>query len=134
MSVNRWVYRVADGQLCFGVGAPDPALYLSDPVTYAIVDLGPDADVPNPRLRRAASAVALRNATVQEVAAFDAAFQQATFLLMSRRKDVLATCAEIVRARGIPAWNAMTVQQKKDAVIAEAEVWVAIRQFIEANL
>jgi len=57
-----------------------------------------------------------------------------TFTATSRQKDVLATCALIVRARGIPAWTAMTIQQKKDAALAEADVWVNIRDFIETNL
>ena len=57
-----------------------------------------------------------------------------TFTATSRQKDVLATCALIVRARGIPAWTAMTIQQKKDAALAEADVWVTIRDFIETNL
>lgn len=59
---------------------------------------------------------------------------QGRFQQTSRQKDVLATCALIVRARGIATWNAMTVQQKKDATFAEADVWVNIREFIEANL
>jgi hypothetical protein len=56
------------------------------------------------------------------------------FTATSRQKDVLATCAQIVRARGITAWNAMTLQQKVTATLAEADVWVAIREFIETNL
>lgn len=56
------------------------------------------------------------------------------FTATSRQKDVLATCALIARARGIAAWNGMTVQQKKDAALAEADVWVTIRNFIEDNV
>lgn len=56
------------------------------------------------------------------------------FTATSRQKDVLATCALIVRARGIAAWNGMTLQQKKDATFAEADVWVNIRDFVETNL
>lgn len=51
----------------------------------------------------------------------------------SRDKDVLATCALIVRARGIPAWNALTTPQKVAAATAEADVWVTIRDFLENN-
>lgn len=58
----------------------------------------------------------------------------ARFTATSRQKDVLATCAEIVRARGIAAWNAMTLLEKKNATLAEADVWVNIRDFIETNL
>jgi hypothetical protein len=38
----------------------------------------------------------------------------------SREKDILTTLAMIVRAKNLAAWNAMTVQQKKDATFAEA--------------
>lgn len=57
-----------------------------------------------------------------------------TFTATSRGKDILATVALIKRAQGIAAWNALTVQQKKDAALAEADVWVTIRDFIETNL
>lgn len=52
----------------------------------------------------------------------------------SRQKDVLATCALIVRSRDIVAWNGMTLAQKKTATLNEADVWVNIRVFIERNL
>jgi hypothetical protein len=52
----------------------------------------------------------------------------------SREKDILTTLAMIVRAKNLAAWNAMTVQQKKDATFAEADVWVTIRDFVEQNL
>jgi hypothetical protein len=52
----------------------------------------------------------------------------------SREKDILTTLAMIVRAKNLAAWNAMTVQQKKDATFAEADVWVNIRDFVETNL
>lgn len=58
----------------------------------------------------------------------------AEFTLSSRQKDILAMIALIKRAQGIAAWNAMTIQQKKDATTAEADVWTTIRDFIEANL
>lgn len=71
----------------------------------------------------------------QAVAEFTPAVERAArFTNTSRQKDVLATCALIVRARGIPAWNAMTVPQKATATLAEADVWVTIREFIETNL
>ena len=49
----------------------------------------------------------------------------------SRRKDILSTCAVIVRARNISTWNAMTASQKVDATLAEANVWKNIREFID---
>lgn len=54
--------------------------------------------------------------------------------LTSRQKDIMTTCALIVRARGIPAWNAMTTQQKVAAALAEADVWRDIRVWAENNL
>lgn len=133
MSANKWVYRVSDGLLLLGDGA-DPSLYTTDQVNYALVDVGATASIPDPRTQRAASATTLRAATAPEIAAYDAARNTATFTATSRRKDILATCALIVRARGIAAWNGMTLQQKKDATLAEADVWVTIRDFIETNL
>ena len=54
--------------------------------------------------------------------------------LTSRQKDILTTCALIVRARGIAAWNAMTTPQKVTAALAEADIWRDIRVWAETNL
>jgi hypothetical protein len=71
----------------------------------------------------------------QAVTDFTPAIQKTViFTATSRQKDVLATCAQVVRARGIAAWNAMTLVEKKNATLAEADVWANIRQFIEDNL
>jgi hypothetical protein len=59
---------------------------------------------------------------------------QLAYTSTSRGKDILTTLAMIVRAKNLAAWNAMTVQQKKDATFAEADVWVTIRDFVETNL
>jgi hypothetical protein len=56
---------------------------------------------------------------------------QLRYTRTSRDKDILTTMAMIVRAKNLAAWNAMTVQQKKDATFAEADVWVNIRDFVE---
>jgi len=79
--------------------------------------------------------------TAQQIAAAQIAIDTVTettptlrFQRTSREKDMLATCALVVRSRDIAAWNAMTALQKKNAVQAEADVWVNIREFIEANL
>ena len=55
-------------------------------------------------------------------------------LIASRRKDMLATLAVVVRGRNIAMWNAMTVNQKVAATLAEADTWEDIRNFIEKNL
>ena len=72
--------------------------------------------------------------TAQEITAYDAALKLAAFTATSEDKDVLTFCALSVRSRGIAAWNAMTLPQKKEATLAEAAVWVNIRDFIESNL
>jgi len=79
--------------------------------------------------------------TPQQIAAAQIAIDTVTettptlrFQRTSREKDTLATCALVVRARDIAAWTAMTGPQKKAAVQAEADVWVNLREFIEANL
>lgn len=61
------------------------------------------------------------------------ALLQIQFGATSRQKDILATIALIKRAQGIPAWNALTTPQKVAAVLAEADVWTTIRDFIEKN-
>lgn len=53
-------------------------------------------------------------------------------LATSRQKEVLTTCAMLVRARiGITAWNALTTPQKVTQTLAEADVWQMIRVFID---
>ena len=47
------------------------------------------------------------------------------------RKEVLASCAVVVRSRDVAAWNAMTDKQRLEAVRAEAE---AVRSFVESTL
>jgi len=132
MSTNRWVVRVADGQFCLGRG-PDPAIYLIDQVNYGVVDLGDTAPTPDERTQKwGGSSVVAK--TTAEIATFDASEKTARFTATSRQKDILAMLAVIVRAKNTSAWNAMTPLQKKTATFAEADVWIAIRQFIEDNL
>lgn len=70
--MNRWVYRIADGQLCMGDG-PDPAAHLKDRINYRLIDL-PDTDPwPDPRTQRVVDATrSLRPATDAELAEYDA--------------------------------------------------------------
>jgi hypothetical protein len=72
--------------------------------------------------------------TPAQVTAAVAAQKTAVFTGSSRQKDILATIALIKRAQGIAAWNALTVPQKTASALAEADVWITIRQFIEDNL
>lgn len=52
----------------------------------------------------------------------------------SRQKDLLALIALVVRAKGLAAWNAMTIPQKVAATLAEADAWTTIRDFLESNV
>jgi len=71
-------------------------------------------------------------AAITDAAAL-AARRARQFTTTSRQKDVLATIALIVRARNVPAWTALTTPQKVSAVLAEADIWIAIRDFLELN-
>jgi hypothetical protein len=70
MSINRWVYRVSDGQWCLGDG-PDPALIHTDGAAYAVADLGGDPVPPNPRTHKYGSGASVAR-TDAEVDEFDA--------------------------------------------------------------
>ena len=129
--MTQWVVRNRDGQFCLGSG-PDPANYLSDPVNYSLVDTGA-VDTPDPETQRwDGTAVVAKSAA--DIESYRAAHRAQQFLVTSRQRDLLATCALIVRARGIPAWTTMSLQQKRDATLAEADAWVGIRAFIEDHL
>ena len=110
----------------------DPGFVNPPPAGYEVVTLA-DGVFPDPRTQKwNGSAVVAKSPA--EIAAFDAAATTSQFTVMSGQKDRLATCAQIVRARGITVWNNMTTQQKKDATLAEAAIWVGLRQFIEDAL
>lgn len=66
--------------------------------------------------------------------AYVAAELTAQSQLTSRQKDILAMCALVVRAKGLAAWNGMTVPQKVAATFAEADVWRDLRIWAETNL
>lgn len=113
-------------------GALDRALHTGG-VSVDGISIGDSADKRTWLVQPAS----LQSAAQSIIDAFDAAGNEsanARWTTQSRQKDVLATMAMIVRARNIPAWNSMTLQQKKDATFAEADVWINIRDFIEANL
>jgi len=71
-------------------------------------------------------------AAISDAAAI-AARRTAQFTGTSRQKDVLATVALIVRSRNVATWNGLTTPQKVAAVQAEADIWLAIREFLEVN-
>lgn len=91
--------------------------------TWNAVTLGP---VPTP--------AELAAITPAQTAAVQATLRTAVFTATSRQKDILAMVALVVRAKGLAAWNAMTVPQKVSATLAEADAWTTIRDFIETNV
>lgn len=70
MSINTWVYRVSDGQFCFGNG-PDPSIYLSDSVNYGLADVGDDNPMPDVRTQKW-NGIAVIAKSAAELAAYDA--------------------------------------------------------------
>lgn len=78
-ALNRWVYRVSDGQLCKGRG-PNPVVFLSDQVGYALVELPDASPKPDERTERVVHHATpelrtIRAATAQEIVAFDDALK-----------------------------------------------------------
>ena len=69
-----------------------------------------------------------------QITTYEAAQRAAAFTATSRQKDILATCALVVRAKGLAAWTAMTIPQKTTATLAECDAWVIIRDFIETTV
>jgi len=106
-------------------------------VDYTLVDRadgqGAVVDVWKPALGATPTPADIAALTAPQIAAAATATRLSRFTVTSRQKDQLATCAQIVRARGIAAWNALTVPQKVAATLAEADVWTNIRDFIESN-
>lgn len=101
--------------------SPDP--------DYSVIEL-PTGVYPDPDTQRwDGTQVVARSA--QDIATAERALRLAAIAGTSRQKDVLATCALIVRSRGINAWNNMTPLQKVAATRAEADVWRGVREFIE---
>lgn len=123
MSANKWVYRVSDGQLCMGAG-PDPAIYLTDQVSYSLIDLGENAPVPNERTQRVVHATqTLRAATAPELAAFDATVRAA-----ERDKDI---AKKAIRALAIATHKRLKVVVPTDTTTA-AQWEAAIRSEYDA--
>lgn len=119
--------RNAQGLLEYGPFEPivlDPA--------FAAVTLPAGSPTPDPRVHLW-NGSALITKSAAAITAYDDAALDARSLATSRVKDILATCALTVRSRDIAAWNALTTNQKVNATLNEADVWKAIRTFIEKN-
>lgn len=125
MATNLWVVHTMTGEFKFG-GRYEPT---SPDANHSVI-IVPGDTMPDPRTQKwGGSSVVAK--TVVETADYDAVRLSEHSLATSRQKDILTTCALVVRARGIPAWNAMTNPQKVTAVLAEADVWRGLREFID---
>lgn len=127
MAIAQFLYRKADNVFLWGgfydVQNPDPAL-------YGIVEFG-DADMPDRMRHRFDAITGKRLATAEELAVAADADLDTLAQRTSRQKDILAMVAFIVRQSNVTAWNAMTLAQKRAAVLSGADVWRDIRVFIE---
>lgn len=123
---NRWVYRVSDGQLMMAP-AFDPAVYLTDQVNYAIVDLPDTQPPPSPRLHRATSATAIRAATAQEQADYDlAVLDSKVRMSVDDERLISAVVWTIIDTYSAPATPAK-YQNARTKIIAayKAQPWKA---------
>lgn len=130
MAISKWVYRLSDG--IFVRGGSYDASY--NPNVEGLVEFSEIDPHPNVILHRFDAVLGKRLATPQELTDAKNVIVDAQAQTTSRQKDVLTTCALVVRARGIAAWNAMTTQQKVTAALAEADAWKTMRTWVEANL
>jgi hypothetical protein len=134
--VAHYLYRKLDGVFitggCHEVYPPE-VNDVPDFVTYGVAEFSAD-DQPDLVKDRFDPILGKRPATAAELAAAaDAALQEGA-QTTSRQKDILATCALIVRYSNPTAWTAMTVAQKKAATLAAADIWGDLRVFAEKNL
>jgi hypothetical protein len=133
--VMRWLYRKSDGVFLsggfFDVQLPtigDPAV--PDTANYGIAEFG-DADTPDIKLHRYDAVLGKRLATAQELTDATTSALSATAQTDSRRLDIVATCALIVKRSNPTAWSNMTAAQKKAAVLAAADDWRDLRVLID---
>ena len=131
------IYRRSDGLILLRDGllvAGEAAAWTTlatQPDRYARADLDGVADLPDARTTRVTAAGTLREARADEILAYDATLVAAQSHATSRQKDILATCAVIVRSRLIAAWPSMTPSEKLAATISEADVWKGLREFLD---
>ena len=124
----NWVIRNSDGEFMV-LDNGNPGLINTQPNNYTLVSISGDV-CPDPRTTKWNGRAAVAK-TAGEIASYDAAKLASTSQVSSREKNTLATLTMIVRAKGVAAWNVLTIQQKVDAILAEADVWKAIREFID---
>lgn len=124
---QRWLIITASGQFISG-GFYNPII---PDASHSVVHT--NTIIPNIRTQKW-DGNSVINRTAQEISDYDTVEKQKLFTTTSRHKNILADAAARVRSRNITAWNNMTIQQKKDNTILEADAWIGIRQFIEDYL
>ena len=127
MALAKYVYRIADGVFIGGGGDNrEPPDY----VQYGVREFG-DADHPDLRLHRYDPQNGKRLATAPELAAAHDADVLEKATATSRQKDIAATIAFAIRNKDVAAWNAMTANQKKNAVLTGCDAWRDLRAQVE---
>jgi hypothetical protein len=136
----KWLYRKSDNVFLTGgdffilepprLAGPDSE---PDWANYGVVEMTVE-ESPDLVKDRFDHILKKRPATPEELTAAADVELQEKAALTSREKDILTTCALIVRYSNVVAWNAMTVAQKKAATLAAADIWRDLRVFAEKNL
>lgn len=132
MATIKCVIHIASGELRNVQGALEYGPFeprVADPA-FAVVVLPDGSPTPDQRVHLWGGS-ALVQKSAPAIATYDAAALDAQSLSSSRKKDILASIALVVRSRDIAGWNTMTTNQKVTATLAEADVWKAIRTFID---
>jgi hypothetical protein len=126
VAIAKWIYRKSDGRFMRG-GFVDPGVI--DTNVYGVADFN-DANQPS-ALDVFDANTGKRPMTPAEVAAFDLEDRTRAAQTESRRLDIVATVAVIVRSRDVAAWNALSNAQKKAAVAASCDVWRDLRAQVQ---
>lgn len=129
---NSWVYRVADGQLMMG-RLHDAGVYPADSVNYALVTLEDSVPQPSPRLHRAASASAVRDATSAEMTTYDQEVADKQADASYKDKDVLAMVAVILEKTDTAFNTTDTNATQRTKVVAAAVRFNQRRKWVERN-
>lgn len=126
-----YVYQRSDNRFIGGGFAGDPPAL--DLVNFGVHEFA-DADRPDLRLHRYDPQTGKRLATAQELVAADDADALVSAAATSRQKYIAATIAFVIRHRDVAAWNALTANQKKAAVLAGCDAWRDLRALVEKLL
>ena len=124
------VIHTASGEFKNAAGAPEYGYNLSASGDYSVVVI---PRYPDARIEKwGGTAIAVK--TQAEIDAYKASKLTAYCNAESRKKDILAMLAVIVRGKDPVAWNGMTQAQKIDAIRAAAGIYKNIREFIDDKI